>query len=388
MSIRRFAALLLVVGSICGAAEATPSAETATRLKQIMQQARLGPLAAQPVGSEAMMRKRAQLLARGESALLKVDVEKAIEAFDEAAAILHAADTEMGLVRAYMQGGEYRRATAFVAHTAQAHREVPGAAALYAWLLYVGGHGTDAKRILNEAERLFPRDAALALTRRQLDSGAPIATGALLKTPARLAPFGPAPGLPATSYVVGSGVLIDGGKRALVPLSTLNKATTVWLRDGLGRFSRGTVASRSAGLLAVVQLANPIAIGGGSTVASGDPFPGSPAFTIEYAATADAMPSWPLLSAGFIGPAGGDGQRHLGIEVKPGPRGGPVFNIAGQLIGIAVSGGGDGNDLLVPVSQLRDLIGPAVGAPLGPRMPADQIYELALRNTVQVIVAR
>lgn len=387
MSIRKVAPLLVGIGGlIFGATEATPSAETAARLKQVIQQARAGPAAVQPITSEAL-RKRAQLLARGESALLKMNVEAAITAFDEAAGILHAADTEMGLVRAYMQGGEYRRAIAFVAHTAQAHREVPGAAALYAWLLYVGGHGPDAKRILSAAEKLFPTDAALIMTQRQLNSGAPIATGPLLKTPARLAPFGPAPGLPAASRVVGSGVLVDGGKRALVPLSTVNKANTVWLRDGLGRFSRGTVASRDGGPLAVVHLSNPIATGLGSTFATGDPFPGSPAFTVEYVATSDATPRWPLLTAGFIGRATSDGQRYLGIELPAGQRGGPVFNVAGQLTGIAVSSG-DGVDVLLPISGLRDFIGPVITAPVGQRMPVDQIYELALRITVQVIAAR
>ncbi len=115
-------------------------------------------------------------------------------------------------------------------------------------------------------------------------------------------------------------------------------------------------------------------------MAAGDPFPGSVAFAVEYVATASAMPSWPLLSSGFIGSTSADGAR-----------GGPVFDFAGRLIGIALASS-DGDARLVPVSQLRQLIGAPLGkstpALLNQRMPVDQIYEAALRTTIQVITAR
>ena len=389
MSIRRLATLLWVAGSI-GAVQASPPNAADIRLKQIMQQAR--PQSAS-VAQHALMKKRTELLQQGEAALARVDVDAALKAFDQAAGILHAADTEMGLVRAYMQGGEYRRALAFVAHTAQAHREVAGAAALYAWLLYSGGQSVNAKQILGDAASLFPRDTLLAEARRQLDSRAPIATGALLKLPARMAPFGPMAGSPSASRVASTGVLIDSGKRALIPLAAVGKATTVWVRDGLGRSSRATVERRvAASDLALLQLDSPITGGPDLAMAAGDPFPGSVAFAVEYVATASAMPSWPLLSSGFIGSASADGaRRQLGIDLPSGPRGGPVFDFAGRLIGIALASS-DGNDRLVPVSQLRQLIGAPLGksatALLNQRMPVDQIYEAALRTTIQVITAR
>jgi len=292
-----------------------------------------------------------------------------------------------------MQNGEYRRATAFAAHTAQAHRETPSAAALYAWLLYLGGHGARAKHILSEAEKHFANDTTLALTRRQLDSNAPIASGALLKVPARLAPFGPAPGLPAKSHVAGSGLLVDQGRRAIVPLAAIKKAANLWVRDGLGRFSRATVEHRTHGNgLAIVRLDKPIDIGAGAAVVDSNPFPGSAAFVVEYVATDDAAPSWPLLSSGFIGrPRAGSAQRQLDKNERAGARGGPVFNAAGGLVGVAMADS-DGNDFLLPVSQLRESINVALGTSTEStptdRMPVDQIYELALRTTVQVILKR
>ena len=52
---------------------------------------------------------------------------------------MHAADTEIALVRGHMQAGDYRRALAFGAHTAGAHLDVVGGSLLYVWLLHAGG---------------------------------------------------------------------------------------------------------------------------------------------------------------------------------------------------------------------------------------------------------
>ncbi|MGE1095276.1 hypothetical protein, partial [Pseudomonas zeae] len=84
------------------------------------------------------------------------DAEAALRDFDVAAQRLHAADTEMSLVRAWMQQGEYRRAIAFVAHTAQAHRQVAGGAVLYAWLLSRGAQDAQALRLLDGAGGIEP----------------------------------------------------------------------------------------------------------------------------------------------------------------------------------------------------------------------------------------
>ena len=53
---------------------------------------------------------RSELLQRGEAALARGDVDQALDAFERAGTMMHAADAEMALVRAYMQSGAYRRA--------------------------------------------------------------------------------------------------------------------------------------------------------------------------------------------------------------------------------------------------------------------------------------
>ena len=60
--------------------------------------------------------------------------------------MLHAPDTEAAQVRAHMQAGDYRRALAFGAHAASAHRrDWPAGTALYAWLLQAGGQAAAAR---------------------------------------------------------------------------------------------------------------------------------------------------------------------------------------------------------------------------------------------------
>ena len=103
------------------------------------------------------MREREALLAQAERELARGDAASAIGVLDRAAMMLHAADTEMALVRAYLQAGEYRRALAFCAHTAGAHRETAEPSALYAWLLHLGGQSAFARRTLAEARRAHER---------------------------------------------------------------------------------------------------------------------------------------------------------------------------------------------------------------------------------------
>src|SRR6516225_1593164 len=110
------------------------------------------------VNDPALMDARAKLLARAEGELARGEVTAATDTFERAAMMLHAPDTEMGLVRAYMQAGQYRRALAFCAHVAGAHLESGPAGGLYAWLLRAGGQGKVADRVLRETIERLPQD--------------------------------------------------------------------------------------------------------------------------------------------------------------------------------------------------------------------------------------
>jgi hypothetical protein len=325
-------------------------------------------------------------LARAELALSLGEVDQALAAFERAADQEHASDIELGLVRSQLQKGEYRRAMALAAHASGAHGDSVDGAVLYAWLLNMGGQGAVARQVLAEADRRVPGQALIAQAASQLQSQWPVARGALLTLPTRLAPYGPSDeALPSAARVVGSGVLIDQGRRALIPSDELRPAQAIWVRNGLGRLAKVEVERRLDQLgVAVVRLTPFLIPGTTGRRPARDPFPGSLAYTVEYAQTPDATAAWPMLRLGFLGmPDGGQGQCRLGIDVPPGPRGGPVLDAAGRLVGMAV-----GNHL-VCLSQLIPLLGEVFGdtaeAPAPPRMPIDEVYEKALPMSLQVL---
>lgn len=346
---------------------------------------------------------RAGLLATGETALARADAVAALDAFERAALILHAADSEIGVVRSHMQAGDYRRALAFGAHTAGAHLDVARGALMYAWLLQVGGQPGIAQRLLADTEARGPNSPLVKAVRQQLRLGAPRATGQLLAPPMRLAPYGDKRGLPAAAHVAGSAVLLPGGNAAVLPLGLLPRSGKLWLRNGLGQLAAASVEKRLPRIgVALVRLERPLPVSKEFQVAAREAFPGSAGFTVEYVSAPDAEPAWPVLRTGFLGSTSGDsGERLLGIDMPAGPRGGPVFDGAGQLIGLALPGvPGKGGDRLVAVSQLIKVLGSAVvagqataldsSAPAGakPREAVDKIYENSLKTTLQVVTVR
>ncbi|HEV7390347.1 MAG TPA: hypothetical protein VGO08_01790, partial [Burkholderiales bacterium] len=80
----------------------------------------------------------------------------------------------------------------------------------------------------------------------------------------------------------------------------------------------------------------------------------------------------------------------LGIDMPVGARGGPVFDAAGRLIGIAVKDH-MGRDKLVSIARANEGLSgnqrEISNTAEVERMEVDEIYERALMNTVQVIVA-
>jgi hypothetical protein len=137
----------------------------------------------------------------------------------------------------------------------------------------------------------------------------------------------------------------------------------------------------------VLRLQTPLPVAERLTCALRAPFAGSPGCLVEYANDDTATPSWPLLRQGFFGRLlAAPGERLLGIDAPPGPRGGPVFDAQGRLAGIARPGP-DGRDRLHAIDDLPVIMA-ATGAvaPIEPRTPIDTVYESALRATLQLII--
>lgn len=329
-------------------------------------------------------------IATGESQLAQGRAAEATQSFDRAANSEHAADIEVGLVRSYLQNGEFRRALAFASHTAGAHRDKSIGTALYVWLLQVSGQREFGQRLLQQARERLPQDELLSEVESQLASPAPQVTGKLLAAPARLAPYAAGEAVPEQARLVASGVLLDGGRQAVVPASAVEGAQQVWLRDGVGRTWPARVQQRLQALpLAVLTLqATPEDVPALQTVPR-DAFPGSPGYAVSYTNNEQAMPAWPWLRLGFLGGVDmASGQRRLGIELPSNALpGGPVFDTAGRLVGLSSTAGG-----LLPVSALQGELSALFAAapaqtPAG-RLATDELYERAMKTTVQVLALR
>ena len=355
----------------------------------------------------------AALVAAAEQALANGDTAAASAGFERAAAMQHDGGIEMGLVRAALQAGEFRQALAFCAHTAGAHADEPASGALYAWLLRAAGQPAEAQRVLAQTQARAPHDAVVEATRLAFESEVPIAAGVLLATPHRMAPQalmqGAQPALPADARTVAAGVLVGGGQAALVPVTAIDGARRIWVRNGLGRTTEAVLDASAAPALrehgvTLLRLREPLPAWA-TALAPRDPFAGSPGFVIGYAASVDSAPAWPTLREGFLGATDGrEGLRKLGIDWPSALRGGPVFDAAGRLAGVSLQGAaravtvpGPQGASMLPVSMFRTLAQASSGLPADPpakaeamssRIAADAAYELALKVALQVIVQR
>jgi len=363
---------------------------------------------------------RQRLIDLGEASLKAGEVDAARHAFEQAANMAHMAEIELGLLRTQMQAGEYRQALAFAAHTAGVHLDEVEGAAFYAWLLNLGAQVAIADQALQPAEAREPTNAFLRAVRARVQSDAMLASGDLLRPPARLAPFATGAMPSPTARAVATGFLLADGQRALVPRAALQAGAAVWLRNGLGQTVKARLAptvdaqARHAdhsgpahlsqalddeGLgLAMLQLDKPLPAPGGELVPPRDAFPGSPAFALTYLGDDAAAPAWPLMRAGFVGtPLSltspwyrlGVALPVAGPGLSMGPRGGPVYDAGGRLLGVALRV--DGVDRLVPTSTLRERFGERFGKPMPEPRPgpvgADEVYERAMKTTLQVLVA-
>lgn len=403
--LQRAPGLLLSLGlALCSALVQAQNTASEDKLRQILERAQADRRVAGPSSGAASQPRKAlepeqvslrnTWLREAEAALSRRDVDQAEVLFDRAANLAHQADTEIGLVRTYMQAGAYRRALAFGAHTAGVHLDVVGGSALYAWLLQAGGQEAVAQRLLNDTLARQPDNDFILAVAKQLRSSKPLADAALQLVPTRLAPYGDMQGLPAHARVTGSAVLLSDGVHALAPLALLPASGKVWVRNGLGQLSTARIQKRHrAWGVAVLSLERALPVMQGLQSPTGPVFPGSAGYALEYVTHGDASAAWPMLRVGFIGaPVGNGVQLALGVELKDGSGGGPVFDAAGRLLGLAVAAPQAGPPRLVSAQNLQHLLDQPLAPPApsgpAPRAMLDQLYEAGLKTALQLITAR
>ena len=345
----------------------------------------------------ARIPQRVALLQRAQSELEGGDANAALDDFERAAMMLHAADAELGLIRAAMQDGQYRRALAFCAHTAGEHTDDADGAALYAWLLRIGGQGELAARTLADARALAPGDAVAAAVEVAFATTPPVATGLLREPSHRMAPWpvtanDQAPP-PATARFASNAVLVDDGAAALLPLSALpsGAGARLWVRNGLGQATAASVEAADASLaahgLARLRLQSRLSTGASKASDARAPFAGSPGYAMRFGSGNE--PAWPTLAQGFLGSFVGDADvRRLGFDAAPGAA---VLDAKGVLVGIA-SGTVDGQVAWVPLAAIGRAAAPPAQDATSPARPGlalvapDEIYEAGLRRVLQVLV--
>jgi tetratricopeptide (TPR) repeat protein len=344
---------------------------------------------AQEAQRQALLRAAGAALAAGDSAAASVTL-------DAAAAISHSADTELLMLQAQMQAGDYRGALMFASHTAGAHIHDPEALALYAWMLALGEQRIEAKRMLEAGLKRLPQEPILLAMQRQLPLAEPAAKAESDRQAAahRPGPLAIGTPVPAHAQALGSGLLLDRGRHALVPLTAGQAAAQLWVRNGLGHASAAHLVQTFDSLgLALLSLATPLPTAQSAlTRAPRDAFAGSPATAFSYLAAPSAQAAWPAMHRGFLGrlSAASNQQQALGVELPDAPRGGPVFDQAGRWIGLVLQSQG-GEPKLLTLSVLQAALGTSFEAiPVQPQalpMALDQQYEQALPLTVQLLVA-
>lgn len=342
--------------------------------------------------------RRLSFLDAGEAALRRGDFLTAQEAFERAASLLHAADSEMGLVRTAMQAGRYREALAFCTHTAGAHRESVAPSALYALLLVVSGQGDFARQVLAQALERAPKDTLLLQAHALVEADFGVPSPVLLQPPHRMAPQAVMVGgqaVPPNGSSVRSGaVLLADGRHALAPLRAVQGARAMWVRDGLGRTVGARVqrSDASAGMaLRALEAGLPAPK---VDYATAPPRAGRPGYAAAQATqTGSATPAWPWLFRGFIGRvAARDGKQSLGIELPAQANGVLVMDADGRVAGVGVRMVGrevtlqsvsHWNDFLPSAMVRRQPTSTTLGA-----TPLDKVYERALQAVLQVVALR
>ncbi len=101
------------------------------------------------------------LIGRAQTALASGHSQQAAEFYEKAAGMGESAVAEIGMVRAYLQAGEFRKTIAFGNLVAAEHPDVNDTAALLAYLEDREGQTAPALAKLGEALKNHPNDAAL-----------------------------------------------------------------------------------------------------------------------------------------------------------------------------------------------------------------------------------
>lgn len=349
------------------------------------------------------------IMSAASRALAAGDTARAADLFEQAARIDDATpEAEIGMVRAYLQGGEYRKALAFATLVAGEHLGSSKAEAFLAWVEFIGGQKQFALKRLDAALAQAPSNPDLREVRARIRAMAgveayvPSATTTLALDP--VVPLQEDIFDAAAMQTRASGVVVANGTRVLTGAAAVAGASgNLWVRNGLG-YMRPAVIEHVDGQtgVTVLRLEEPFQPAVSMDVwQTARVFPGSPCYVVDFPALGLNRPVWPVLSAGLLGRMGAQPRTmDLTVKLPAGPRGGAAFDSAGRLLGLVLPVVAP--ERVVPDQASRPeriLLAPALQAfvPAAipdpsqvttdagrPRLSIQEIYELALPVVVTI----
>jgi len=340
-------------------------------------------------------------------ALAAGDAAKAAEIYETLTRQGESLEAEIGLVRASLQAGEFRKATSWATLVAGEHTDSVEAIALLAYLHDRAGYTEQALATLKQLRKDQPNDplAAAALATVLIDRGSKVS--AADEAASRKWPRPTFEDIPVGKRRVlssGNGVIVEGGHYVLTYSAVLPKAaSSIYVRNGLGKVRVATrEPDTSRGSLVRLKLAEPYpahwAIPKDQIVSpEGARF----CFAFGYRESGDPAGSYPAISPGLVfrADAGTGGLMQITSSLGAGHIGSPVFDPRGRLVGLSVGTGAieiDGENLRSRVGSGQFAVRmvaaqPATGAALKPSgkmppMPAiEELYERLAPSVVQIV---
>jgi hypothetical protein len=338
------------------------------------------------------------------------DPAKAAEIYETLTRQGESLEAEMGLTRATLAAGQFRKATSWATLVAGEHTDSSEAIALLAYIHDRAGYTEQALGTLKQLRTDRPKDpiAAAALATVMIDRGAKVSaaeTAASRNWPRPL--FGDIPLAKDRVLAAGNGVIVEGGQYVLTYSAVLPAGNAaLYVRNGLGKVRRAErVAGEQHGGLLRLKLTEPYpakwAIPKDQIVSpDGVRF----CFAFGYGASNDLEGSYPAVSPGLVfrADAGTGGLMQITSALGAGHIGAPIFDPRGRLVGLSVGTGairiggenirsrvGSGNfaiRLIAP--QPATEAAPKPSGPMPAMPPIEELYERLQPSVVQIIAAR
>lgn len=326
---------------------------------------RLAPLAAALISSavSSTLFGATPSLEAAAQALRDGDAARAATLYEGLAQRGESLEAELGLVRASLQAGEFRKALSFANLTAGEHPESAEAQALLAFLNDRTGRTEQALATLKTLESARPNEWSPVAIHAEIltDRYAPDQARTLLQTWSARHPTAPAidrarmaswlatsfQTLPIDKHRIvgaGNGVVIDGGKTVLTYAPVVPaKATDVLVRNGLGRVTRAHVDRASASNdLIRLRLAEPFPASS-SVPLDQVSSPEGVRFCFAFGFSTPRSPeaAYPAIAPGLVVRAdtGVGGLMQITSALGPDQNGAPIFDARGRLIGLALGTG-------------------------------------------------